>query len=140
MGVSAAAAPGEDLPADALLRCARMLSAWAGVRPNCPTSDAVLLLIGRAERTTAGKLAATLAIDLGHMSRIVRALQDDGLVRRERSPLDARAWWLSLTAEGRATCDQLECAGREQARRSLRQLPRSEAVLLAAALVRLGAQ
>ncbi|MBA2674171.1 hypothetical protein [Ramlibacter sp.] len=139
MGVSALASPADDLPADALLRCARMLGAWAGVRPCCPTSDAVLLLIGRCGRTTAGRLGASLAIDLGHMSRIVRALQEDCLVLRERSALDARTWWLSLAPEGRVVCGQLERAGREQARQALRQFPRDEALLFAAALARLGA-
>lgn len=51
---------------------------------------------------TAARLAETLALDPGYLSRLLRALEERGLLARRPSPRDAREALLSLTRAGRA--------------------------------------
>ena len=50
--------------------------------------------------TTLGELAAAEQVKPPTMTRIVRALEDDGLVRRDADPADGRVVRLYATAEG----------------------------------------
>jgi DNA-binding MarR family transcriptional regulator/GNAT superfamily N-acetyltransferase len=52
-------------------------------------------------RTTAAELARDLDLDPGYLSRLLRALKDQKLIRGERSASDARHLHLSLSAAGR---------------------------------------
>lgn len=51
---------------------------------------------------SAARLAEAMALDPGYLSRLLRALEDRGLVVRRPSPRDAREALLSLTRAGRA--------------------------------------
>jgi DNA-binding MarR family transcriptional regulator len=64
---------------------------------------------------TMGALAAAEQVRPPTMTRLVRALEQDGLVRREADPADARVVLLRATAKGRS----LLFAGRERRVRRL---------------------
>jgi DNA-binding MarR family transcriptional regulator len=49
---------------------------------------------------TLGELAAAEHVRPATMSKIVQALEGDGLVRRERDPQDGRVWRIHPTAKG----------------------------------------
>ena len=53
-------------------------------------------------------LRRTLELDAGYLSRLVSGLDDQGLVRRERSAADARRQRVALTAAGRAAFATLD--------------------------------
>lgn len=52
-----------------------------------------------------GELSERTSIELPTLSRIVKVMQADGLVRRRRSTADERAVEITLTAAGRALVD-----------------------------------
>ena len=49
---------------------------------------------------TAGDICATLKLDKGYVSRMIKGFEKDGLVTRQVSDEDNRAFCLFLTAEG----------------------------------------
>src|ERR671937_1556007 len=61
--------------------------------------SALSVLVFAGARTL-GELAAAEQVRPPTMTRIVRALEDDGYVRRERDPADGRVVRLQATAEG----------------------------------------
>jgi DNA-binding MarR family transcriptional regulator len=67
--------------------------------PPAQLSALSVLVFGGAR--TLGELAAAEQVRPPTMTRIVQALEDDGLVRRERDPGDGRIHRLSATAKGR---------------------------------------
>src|SRR5918912_2045475 len=67
---------------------------------------------------TLGELAAAEQVKPPTMTRIVRALEDDGLVRREADPADGRVARLHATAEG----ERVLWEGRRRRVASLAQL------------------
>ena len=60
----------------------------------------VIYEIAQAGETTAAQLVNDLALDPGYLSRMLRALQDRGLVARRPSATDGRQSVLSLTPDG----------------------------------------
>src|ERR1700720_2505357 len=74
----------------------------------------VLYELAHRERSTATELARELDLDAGYLSRIVRGFLERGLLDRTPSAQDARAAWLSLTADGRAAFEPLQQSAREQ--------------------------
>ncbi len=73
---------------------------------------------------TASQLCEVLAMDAGHLSRLLASLARAGLVGRERSADDRRVWQLSVTVAGRKAFAGLERASRRQVRGQLRALPK----------------
>lgn len=65
-----------------------------------------------------GALASAFGLDPSTITRQVRALEQDGLVRRATDPADRRAYLLELTDEGRTTLELV----RGERRRVLRSL------------------
>jgi DNA-binding MarR family transcriptional regulator len=57
---------------------------------------------------TAADLGRDLRLDAGYLSRLVRGLEQRGLVERAPSPRDGRQSLLRLTAEGRTTFTELD--------------------------------
>jgi len=77
------------------------------------------------------EVRARLGLDSGYMSRLLRCLGREGLVRRERSASDARVRRLTLTAAGRrevAHLDRLSDAGAASLLRSLSERQQAELV------------
>jgi DNA-binding MarR family transcriptional regulator/GNAT superfamily N-acetyltransferase len=65
------------------------------------TEARVLFELARGDLTEVAELRERLRLDAGYLSRIVARFEDEGLVRRERSPQDGRRVVLRLTDEGR---------------------------------------
>jgi DNA-binding MarR family transcriptional regulator/GNAT superfamily N-acetyltransferase len=63
---------------------------------------------------TATDLTRTLTIDAGYLSRMLRAFEARGLIRKARSKDDGRQWHLTLTAAGRKAFAPLERASRDE--------------------------
>jgi DNA-binding MarR family transcriptional regulator/GNAT superfamily N-acetyltransferase len=88
-----------------------------------PLPEARLIYeLGRRRRCTATELRAELDLDPGYLSRMLGSLGRRGLVRAERSPEDARARLLSLTARGREAFALLDRRSRGEVSAMLREL------------------
>lgn len=76
---------------------------------GCSFADLDLLgtlAIDEADAMRATDLAATLYVSNAVISTRIARLCARGLVLRERDPRDGRAFWLRLTAQGRATVEE----------------------------------
>jgi DNA-binding MarR family transcriptional regulator/GNAT superfamily N-acetyltransferase len=87
------------------------------------TEARVIYELGQVQETTATALAGSLALDPGHLSRVLSALEAARIVSRRRSPADGRAQLISLTATGRAAFAELDRRSAEQASELLERLP-----------------
>src|SRR6476660_2981021 len=65
------------------------------------TESRLLWELAHRGQATAAELARDLDLDPGYLSRLLRALKEQALIRSERSPSDARHLHLSLSAAGR---------------------------------------
>lgn len=61
----------------------------------------VIAILGRYERLTATALSEETCHDMGALTRIVDDLEEEGLVRRERTERDRRVVEIALTPQGR---------------------------------------
>jgi DNA-binding MarR family transcriptional regulator/predicted GNAT family acetyltransferase len=82
--------------------------------PFSLTEARVLYELTQREEASASDLVAQLGIDAGYLSRILRRLKHQGLIRKEPSPSDRRRILLSLTAKGRKAFAPLEMRSNEQ--------------------------
>src|SRR5262245_7303867 len=89
---------------------------------------------GRRRSATATELRAELDLDAGYLSRMLGSLGRRGLVRAERSPEDARARLLSLTARGREAFAMLDRRSRSEVSAMLRGLAAPEQERLVGAM------
>lgn len=71
----------------------------------------VLIRIALEIDTTAADLCRTLRYDTGSMTRMLDRLENQGLIRRERSTEDRRVVRLALTEAGEAICPRLQQIG-----------------------------
>ncbi|MBL8770133.1 MAG: MarR family transcriptional regulator [Phenylobacterium sp.] len=76
--------------------------------PYTLAENRVLWEVAHADGTTPGAIAASLGLDAGYLSRILRRLERDGLLARSRSPHDGRSVTLRLTPAGRDTFATLD--------------------------------
>jgi DNA-binding MarR family transcriptional regulator len=90
-----------------LLRHVRSADADAGL--SAARLSALSVLVFGGERTI-GELASAEQVSAPTMTRLVSALERDGLVRRRRSGHDARVVRISATAKGRRMLE----AGRDR--------------------------
>ena len=86
------------------------------------TEVRVLYEIAYRKLVTARDIATDLKLDAGYMSRIVRAFQRGGLIRRTRSAGDRREIKLSLTRKGTTQFRRLEQQQRYEVHRLLEPL------------------
>lgn len=68
----------------------------------------VLYEIANRESPTAAELTRDLQLDPGYVSRLLRGLEQRGLIERAPSPTDGRRSHLRPTQEGRATFEELD--------------------------------
>ena len=74
-----------------------------------PLGGARLLFeIGAEEAPTVHRLRARLGLDSGYLSRLLRSLEEQGLVAVEPDPADRRRRLVTLTARGRRTRRRLD--------------------------------
>jgi DNA-binding MarR family transcriptional regulator len=86
---------------------------------------------------TQTRLAERLHLGRAATGTMIDQMEDRGLVGREPDPTDRRVWNVSITAQGRAVCDEVSEID-SKLRGELREgISRSERQLLASLLVRL---
>lgn len=113
-----------------LLRRLRREDAATGLAPARLSALSVLAFGGPMNLTT---LAAIEQVQAPTMTKVVQALESEGLVRRARDARDARGTRLAATARGRRIMEE---GRRRRVRRlaeDLARLPASERALLAQA-------
>jgi DNA-binding MarR family transcriptional regulator len=97
------------------------------------TQARVLYELAHRRHPTASDLARGLDLDAGYLSRLLRAFDAQGLLRRIASPQDRRRHLVILTARGRAAFAPLDARSQRQAAAMLRRLtPTGQARLIAA--------
>jgi DNA-binding MarR family transcriptional regulator/GNAT superfamily N-acetyltransferase len=127
-------------PADRARRFSRFWTREIGLlheglldTPHSLTEARVIYELGQVPETTATALAHALALDTGHLSRVLSGLEASGVVARRRSPADGRAQLISLARAGRTAFAELDRRSAEQASELLERLPpESQGRLLAA--------
>ena len=72
------------------------------------TESRLLWELAQRGRATGAELARDLDLDPGYLSRLLRGLKEQALIRSERSQSDARHLHLSLTAAGRRAFASLD--------------------------------
>ncbi len=77
----------------------------------------LLFEIGAAEGSTARDLRERLDLDSGHLSRMLRRLEAEGLVSTRPDPADQRRRVVLLTDSGRTACQELDDRSEELAAR-----------------------
>ena len=88
-------------------------------------ANRVLFEIGR-EGATPRDVRARLGLDSGYLSRIIRALEREGLVEKHPNPADRRSGRLVLTDAGRAEMRELDRLSDELAAAALAPLDADE--------------
>lgn len=99
-----------------------------------PTQLAALSTVEQAGPLRLGDLAAAEGIAPSTLTRMVAALEDQGYVRRDADPKDARASTLAITPEGHETLEQLREEGTAMLTQWLLLLAPEQRAALAAAL------
>ena len=98
-----------------------------------PLGEARVLFEIGVDGATPRDVRARLGLDSGYLSRLIRALERDGLVETKPDPSDGRSKRLSLTAAGRAEMQALDRTADGLAASALAPLtPAQRARLLAA--------
>jgi len=80
-------------------------------------------------------LRARLGLDSGYLSRLLRGLEAEGLVRVEPDPTDRRRRFATLTSRGRKEWDELEARSERFAQRLVEPLSATHRARLDAALL-----
>jgi DNA-binding MarR family transcriptional regulator/GNAT superfamily N-acetyltransferase len=102
--------------------------------PHTLAEARVLFELGQAERLEVGELRRRMAIDAGHLSRVLARLDRQGLVARERSPYDGRRRLARLTGAGAEAFAALDRRATEDAAGRLSPLGDAERRRLVGAL------
>jgi DNA-binding MarR family transcriptional regulator len=76
----------------------------------------VMLVLWEEERVTVGRLGERLQLDSGTLSPLLKRLEGNGFVRRERSRDDERLVEVTLTPVGRRLEDRAQCIPEELGR------------------------
>jgi len=98
--------------------------------PLSLTEVRVLYELAHRDAPTAAALARDLDLDTGYLSRILRAFERDGWIRRARSDDDARAAHVALTAAGRKAFAPLDRESHDQVAQMLAPLAERDAAAL----------
>jgi MarR family transcriptional regulator, organic hydroperoxide resistance regulator len=69
----------------------------------------VLLVLWEEERVTVGRLGERLQLDSGTLSPLLKRLEANGFIRRERSQADERLVDVTLTPSGRRLQRRAQC-------------------------------
>lgn len=86
----------------------------------------VLYEIDKTENCTAKMLSKTLLFDTGYLSRMLKLFQKSGLIEKDKSPMDGRAQYLTLSPLGREEIDALNAKSDEQIAEILAPLSEEE--------------
>ena len=102
--------------------------------PHTLAEARVLYELAQADQLEVGDLRRRMAIDAGHLSRLLARLERQGLVARERSPADRRRQLARLTAAGAAAFATLDRSSAAATEERLAGLGADERARLVAAL------
>jgi DNA-binding MarR family transcriptional regulator/GNAT superfamily N-acetyltransferase len=94
----------------------------------------VLFELGRGGALEVVELRARMAIDAGHLSRLLARLERRGLLRRSVSPADARRRIAELTPAGMRDFELLDARSRDETARRLATLAATDRARLVGAL------
>ena len=94
--------------------------------PFSLTEVRVMYELAQRTSVTATELGETLALDAGYLSRVVRALVEQGIVQKTPSENDGRRSLLALTAAGRKVFRKLDEESQREVRTMLEPLPAEE--------------
>lgn len=94
--------------------------------PYSLTESRVLYEIATNEDPAASNLIQELGLDAGYLSRILARFEERGLIKKERSPKDARQRILKLTPEGEKAFSKLNERSYNEIADLLGKLPESE--------------
>lgn len=86
-------------------RCVGILNTelWGGAaHPSSVAQDRVLHAVGERGSAEPGELRRALGMDAGFLSRLLKGLEEHGMLTRNRSAADRRRQIIRLTAAGRA--------------------------------------
>lgn len=83
----------------------------------------VLLEIEELGETTIVELTASLRLDKSTLSRTIDGLVNTGLVERKPNPADRRFTLLSLTGQGKETCNEFNKTNDDYYERVFRAIP-----------------
>ena len=86
----------------------------------------ILYEIAHRQNPTASDLIEELGLDAGYLSRSLSKLEQEGLLRRERSAADGRQSFLTLTPKGQTTFRPLETRSNRQVATMLSRLNPSQ--------------
>jgi len=94
---------------------------WLGSQFSLPETR-VLYELAHHDLPTATEIGKELGLDAGYLSRMLRSLEQHGLVRRTRSNDDGRRAHLSLTPKGRTVFGRLDQQTQEDVAARLQKL------------------
>lgn len=86
------------------------------------TQARIIYEVARNGGVTASRLAKSLGVDSGYLSRILSGFERDGLLQRSRSKQDRRQWTLELTSAGKREFKVLNSRTQTQIEDALRAL------------------
>lgn len=91
---------------------------WGGTEFSL-TEARILYELAHFEAATASDLAKILSLDPGYLSRLLKSLEERGLLHRRASESDARQYLLSLTDHGEQRFAELNAVARNDMARML---------------------
>jgi DNA-binding MarR family transcriptional regulator/GNAT superfamily N-acetyltransferase len=94
----------------------------------------ILYELTQRDRLTASEIAATLDLDQGYLSRVLRDFEKRKLIARKPSKTDARQSLISLTAHGRKTFAPIENRSQHDAGAMLKSLGNNDQARLVGAM------
>jgi DNA-binding MarR family transcriptional regulator/predicted GNAT family acetyltransferase len=94
--------------------------------PYSLTEARVLFELGQRDETEVSELRRVIGLDAGYLSRLLGRFEESGLLRREKSPSDARRQLIRLTTKGRDTFRVLDTKSVAQIRALLGDLTDEE--------------
>ena len=101
-------------------------------RTTHPLAEArVLYELGTHGVIETSALREALAIDAGQLSRLVKRLEEQGVITRLASPHDARRQQVQLTPQGRTTFERLDEGSKHEVAALLETLPDPEGAIAA---------
>jgi DNA-binding MarR family transcriptional regulator len=117
-----------------LARLTRLLNDTSTGEGLTPTQYSVLVLVRNKGPLGLTELAELEGLNPTMLSRVVKALDERGLVRRMPDPVDARAARLAATAEGENVHDRVRAERTKVVADCIDRLPPETAAMLAASV------
>ncbi len=102
--------------------------------PLSLTEARIVYELAQSGESIAAELGGELGLDPGYLSRILRGLQEQGLIQRRPSETDGRQSLLSLTPSGRAAFTAMDARSQAEIGAMLERLSLAEQQRLVAAL------